>query len=283
MSVDQVMREVVLITGTSSGIGAATAVAGAVNSFQVVATMRDLDRADGLRERAVAAGVRLDIRQLDVTDDESVRRCVSEVVADYGRLDALVNNAGAGHLGTVELDPVDAFRRVCEVNLFGVVRTTRAVMPHLRDAGGRLVTVSSVGGIVGQPFNEAYCAAKFAVEGMMESLAPVAARLGVRVSLIEPGAVGSEFVNNIDLDQAAAAASAGPYEPLLGGYLDRVRALFADAQDVDEVAAFVLDVLADPKPVLRYQTSEAARRFVELKLADVDGEAVRAATAAWLG
>ena len=132
---------------------------------------------------------------------------MAAVAADHGRIDAVVNNAGAGHLGTIETESVDDVRRVMEVNFFGVVAVTRAAMPHLRASGGRLVTVSSVGGAVGQPFNEAYCAAKFAVEGFMESLVPVAATVGVTVVVIEPGAVASDFVANVDVDPAVVASA----------------------------------------------------------------------------
>ncbi len=199
-------ERVLVITGTSSGIGLATAVAVARHGFVTVATMRDPSRAGRLLEAAGAAGVTVDIRQLDVTDAASVSSCIDGVVADHGRIDAVVNNAGAGHLGTIETESVDDVRRVMEVNFFGVVAVTKAAMPHLRASGGRLVTVSSVGGAIGQPFNEAYCAAKFAVEGFMESLVPVAATVGVTVVVIEPGAVASDFVANVDVDPAVVAS-----------------------------------------------------------------------------
>lgn len=162
----------VLITGTSSGIGLAAAIAAARAGWRTVATLRDTGRADALRKAAAEAGVEIDIRQLDVVDEASVTAAVEGVIADYGRLDAVVNNAGAGHVGTLELESVADVREVMEVNFFGVLNVSKAALPHLRATGGRLITVTSVGGVIGQPFNEAYCAAKFAVEGYMESLAP---------------------------------------------------------------------------------------------------------------
>ena len=114
-----------------------------------------------------------------MTDPASIESCFAHIAPTYGRLDAVLNNAGSGHLGTVETGPIDDVRAVMEVNFFGVVAVTKAAMPLLRESRGRLLTVSSVGGVVGQPFNEAYCAAKFAVEGFMESLTPVAATQGV--------------------------------------------------------------------------------------------------------
>ncbi|MGX7760535.1 SDR family oxidoreductase [Streptomyces angustmyceticus] len=276
--------KVVLITGTSSGIGLAAAVAAARAGWQVVATLRDPGRADALRAAAAEAGVELDVRRLDVTDEASVAAAIDGVVADHGRLDAVINNAGAGHLGTLENESVDAVRAVMEVNFFGVLHVSKAALPHLRASGGRLITVTSVGGVVGQPFNEAYCAAKFAVEGYMESLAPVAARLGVTVSVVEPGAVATEFVNNIGLDLAGEVAAAGPYADALRAYLDRTVAQFGNgAQTPAEAAGTVLEALTADRPAFRLQTSDWARDFTGVKLADLDGSAVLGLTGGWVG
>ncbi|MFI2713472.1 SDR family NAD(P)-dependent oxidoreductase [Micromonospora sp. NPDC018662] len=275
---------VVLITGTSTGIGLETAVGAARAGWRTVATLRDPDRAGPLRAAADAAGVGdlLEVRRLDVVDESSVTACVADVVARHGRLDAVVNNAGAGHVGTLEQETVDDVRAVLEVNFFGVLHVTRAALPHLRAANGRLITVTSVGGVVGQPFNEAYCAAKFAVEGFMESLAPVAATVGVSVCVVEPGAVASEFVANVGLDRDTAVAAAGAYGPALRAYLRRSADAFAAAQSPAEAAAAVVATLTDPEPAPRVQTSPAARQFVAVKLADTDGLGVTALTAGWL-
>jgi NAD(P)-dependent dehydrogenase (short-subunit alcohol dehydrogenase family) len=244
--------------------------------------VRDVARVAALTGAASAAGVDLDIRRLDVTDEDSVTDLVDGVVSTYGRLDALVNNAGAAHLGTIELDTIQGVRDTFEVNFFGVVAMTRAAMPHLRASRGALVSISSVGGIVGQPFNEAYCAAKFAVEGFMEGLAPVAATVGVRVHVVEPGAVASAFVANAGVDPQAMVASAGPYGPAAASYLQRTATSFADAQSSDDAAAVVVAVLVDPSTPFRVQTSDRARSFVGVKLGDLDGSAVQALTTSWV-
>lgn len=274
----------VLVTGTSSGIGLATAVAAARAGWNTVATLRDPRRDSALRAAAETAGVRLDVRALDVTDPASVTDCIEAVAEDHDGLDAVVNNAGAAHVGTIETDDMAAIRACFEVNFFGVAEVTRAAMPHLRASRGRLLTITSVGGVVGQPFNEAYCAAKFAVEGFMESLAPVAAAVGVAVAVVEPGAVASDFVANAGLDPAAMLAGAGPYAASLGAYLDRVTGQFAaSAQSASFVADVVVQALAAESMPFRIQTSDWSRAFVGTKLADVDGSAVQQLTAAWLG
>lgn len=263
---------VVLITGTSTGIGRALAILLAESGWRVVASAR--------REQPQTAG--LDQRLLDVGDDGSVRTCVNSVVRDYGRLDAVVNNAGAGHVATLEDDTIDDIRKVFEVNFFGVVRVSQVAMPHLRASQGRLVTVTSVGGVVGQPFNDAYCAAKFAVEGLMEGLSPVARGVGVRVSVIEPGLVSSEFVANIRLDEKAPANPQSAYHGMRERYLNRVRQMLPKGQTSEAAAAVIRDVLADPDPKFRYQTSEAAAMLVGVKLADKDGAAIQALTRGWI-
>ncbi|MEU5781655.1 SDR family NAD(P)-dependent oxidoreductase [Micromonospora lupini] len=277
-------EQTVLITGTSTGIGLEIALGCARAGWRTIATMRDVARADRLRDAADTAGVTdlIDVRRLDVTDADAVDGCVEDVIGAYGRLDAVVNNAGAGHVGTLEQDSVDDVRAVMEVNFFGVLHVSRAALPHLRASRGRLVTVSSVGGVVGQPFNEAYCAAKFAVEGYLESLAPLAATTGVRVTVVEPGAVASEFVSNIGIDADAAIAAAGAYGPALRAYLARTGQAFAAAQSPADAAAVVLATLSDPAPPVRVQTSDGARQFVGVKLADLDGAAVARLTGGWL-
>jgi NAD(P)-dependent dehydrogenase (short-subunit alcohol dehydrogenase family) len=273
---------ITIVTGTSSGIGLEIALQAAAAGHTVVATMRDLAKAGALRDAASENGVTVDIRQLDITDQDSIDACVASVLADHGRIDALVNNAGAGHVGTIENETLDDVRAVMEVNFFGVVAATKAVLPHLRAVGGRVVTVTSVGGAVGQPFSEAYCAAKFAVEGFMESLTPVAATVGVSVSVVEPGAVASEFVPNIGLSSATMVAEAGVYGPALAGYLRTSGSSFSKAQSSKDAAAAIVEVLVSDAPPARAQTSDGARAFVGTKYVDLDGSAVQNLTRGWV-
>ncbi|WP_285318875.1 SDR family oxidoreductase [Pseudarthrobacter sp. lyk4-40-TYG-27] len=277
-------KGVVLITGTSTGIGLATAVEAARAGWTVIATMRDLQRADALRAAADEAGVSLDIRRLDVTDTADIDREIAYCISSYGRLDVLVNNAGSAAVGTVEMLGLEDFRSAMEVNFFGVVALTRAALPHLRESGGRVVTISSVGGIVGQPFNEAYCAAKFAVEGFLESLQPVAKTVGVGVHVIEPGAVSSNFVANAGIDVPALLETAGSYTPAISAYLERTSTQFASssAQQPADVAAVVLATMEGAEPAFRIQTSSWAHDFVATKLADLDGSRVTGLTTGWV-
>ncbi|MFJ1879044.1 SDR family NAD(P)-dependent oxidoreductase [Streptomyces chartreusis] len=274
----------VLITGTSSGIGLAAAIGTAQAGWTTIATMRDTSKATALLEVAAKADVadRIQVKRLDVTDSAGITACLDEAVAEHGHLDALINNAGAAQVGTIEQSSVDDVRAAMEVNFFGVVTMTRAALPHLRASKGRVITVTSVGGVVGQPFNEAYCAAKFAVEGFMQSLAPVAATVGVEVTVVEPGAVASEFVANLDLDVPTLLAAAGPYGPALKAYITRTQQSFGNAQTPAEAAAPIIDALTAARPPFRIQTSPWARDFIATTLADLDGSAVQSLTGTWV-
>ncbi|MGN6243303.1 MAG: SDR family NAD(P)-dependent oxidoreductase [Motilibacteraceae bacterium] len=276
--------QVALVTGTSSGIGLETAVQLAGAGVDVVATVRDVARAARLREAAEAAGVSLDVRSLDITSDASSEGCIAQVLESRGRIDLLVNNAGAGMVGTLEQLSLDDLRSAFETNCLGVARLTKLVLPHMRERGsGRIVTVTSVGGVVGQPFNEAYCAAKFAVEGMMQALAPVAERMGVTVSVVEPAAVASEFATSALSESAGRVGAAeDAYSSLLAAYRRRTAAAFASAQSSRHAAAAVVAACLDPAPRFRYQTSDTASAFAGLSVADLDGEQVLAVTRTWL-
>ncbi|MGT2462332.1 SDR family NAD(P)-dependent oxidoreductase [Sinomonas atrocyanea] len=272
------MPDVALVTGTSSGMGLHAAVELARRGLTVVATMRDTARAGALREAAEAAGVVLDVRSLDVVDHRAAEALVDAVAADHGRIDVLVNNAGRGCVGTAEQLPMDVIRDQLEVNYLAPVHLAKLVLPGMRERGhGRIVTVTSVGGAVGQPFADAYCGAKFAVEGFMQSLAPVVEPFGVRVSIVEPAAVASEFVANVE-----RPADVGAYGAQLEAYLARTSGAFAGAQTAADAGAAIADAATSTAYRFRWQTSEAAVRFVGASLADLDGERVLGVTRSWV-
>ena len=277
----------VLITGTSSGIGLATAIACAREGFATVATMRDPSRADVLLAAARDAGVEVDVRQLDVTDAASVEACVTGVEKTYGRLDALVNNAGvASSDPTLEMSTMDALRANMEVNFFGVIAVSRLAMPLLRASGGRLVTVGSVHGVVGQPFNESYCAAKSAVEGFMEALAPVAAAQGVTVSIVVPGFVpDTSFGVFPDVNRSTIQAASGVYASTFGDYIGWISAQGWEtaAQMSGEVAEVVVRTLTEERPAFRIPTSRWAQEYIDHKLADRDGSVIQSLARTWIG
>jgi NAD(P)-dependent dehydrogenase (short-subunit alcohol dehydrogenase family) len=271
------MAPIALVTGTSTGIGLSVAVHMAKAGFTVVATMRNLEKAERLRTRAKEEGVQLDIRALDVESDDSVRQCMEGVLQRHGRIDVLVNNAGAGFFGSLEQTPIEIARRVMEVNFFGVWRMTQAVFPAMRERrSGRILTISSIGGMLGQPFNDAYSAAKFAVEGFMESFAQVARPLGIHVSLIQPGPVITEFINNLMPGSSDLSGTPGPYKPLFDAYISQAQAYFGPWQTGDDIASITVEAATVAEPHLRYATSERVRDMVVRKFVDTTGNSALA-------
>ncbi|GAC1535671.1 MAG: SDR family oxidoreductase [Herpetosiphon sp.] len=268
--------KVALVTGTSSGIGLSTAILLATSGYTVVATMRDTAKKGPLIDQAREAGVTLDLRTLDVEQDASVAACVQAVIDQYGHIDLLVNNAGAGYLGTLEQTSMSDLRRTMEVNFFGVWRVVQAVFPHMRAVhAGRIVTVTSVGGLIGQPLNDAYCAAKFAVEGFMESLAPVAKRLGVLISLVEPGPVNTGFVAAVQAIMPESMPLKEIYGPMVDAYVAATQQTFAAlGQTPQQVAQVILEAASTATPHFRYVTSDMIHALVARKYVDVTGDGI---------
>ena len=276
---------ITLVTGTNSGVGLATSVSLARAGHTVVATMRTPSKADALLAAAADASVEVQVAALDVTDPLAIEELVAEVIAEHGAIDVLVNNAGASYVGTLEQISDANLAWMMDVNFTGVARLTRAVLPHMRaNGGGRIVTVTSVGGVVGQPFNDAYCAAKFAVEGLMQSLHPVAAEHGIRVSVVEPGAIATDFIANVGDSVAERMNVVDAYTPQVHAYVRHISQAFApgSAQTPQDIADVISAVIAEPNPKFRYQTGERSRAFAAMSLTDIDGTAVTGTTGNWV-
>ncbi|RBQ15608.1 short-chain dehydrogenase [Spongiactinospora rosea] len=274
-------KKVAVVTGTSSGIGLHTAVGLARAGVQVVATMRDTGMAGPLLAEAAGQGVEIAVRGLDVTDRAGAVRCLDEVAEEYGPVGILVNNAGQCIAGTLEELDDAALQHMLDVNYLGVAALTRHVLPSMREAGaGRIVTVSSNGAAHGEPFLDAYCGSKFAVEGLMQSLAPVAARFGVAVSVVEPAFTATKMTENMDFSRVFGPDD--PYNGLAENFARHANGLMAQAQPAAEAAAVVVEAAMTDSPRFRWQTSEAARELVGLSISDLDGGNVISAMSTWL-
>src|SRR6201995_2596428 len=241
---------VVLITGTSSGIGQAIASAFAANGFEVFGTSRNPQRTEPI------AGVEL--LPLDVTDPESVAAAVATVIQRAGRIDILVNNAGVGVFGAAEESSIDQAQELFDTNFFGLIRLTREVLPHLRAQGsGRIINVGSVLGFLPAPYGALYAASKHAVEGYSESLDHETREFGVRVSVVEPGYTSTAFeANATDVD--SPVDSYGPTRE----HVKKVLAQSVQSGDAPEVVArVVLRAATDRAPKPRYPAGPLARRL----------------------
>jgi NAD(P)-dependent dehydrogenase (short-subunit alcohol dehydrogenase family) len=268
------------MTGSARGIGKAAVLAFAGRGDTVVATVRNPSTADELRAAAAAATGRIEVVGLDVADGAAVDEVMGDVLERHGRVDVLVNNAGAPFTATLEELTIEDIQRSLEINFLGVARTTKAVLPSMRAAGsGHLIAVTSLGGVVGQPFQDAYCAAKFAVEGLYESLHPVAAAFGVKVSIVEPGPVETGFFEvEAPLDPAVSA----PFAVLHARRNAVMKSGDGRRRSADETGEFIAAVADEEQPVLRYQTGGLVRAIAAMKLKDMDGQVISSFMAGWL-
>ena len=236
----------VLITGASAGIGKATAEAFAAAGWRVAATMRTPQAFAGFQDPQK----NIAIFPLDVTDPASIAAAVEDVIAAFGHLDVLVNNAGYGLVGPFEAISEAQIRRQFETNVFGLMAMTRAVLPHMRERrAGHIVNVASVGGRLTFPFYSVYHATKWAVEGFSESLTSELKEFGIHVKIIEPGPIKTEFYGRSE-DQPSAA-QLGAYTATYQRVYARMRRIGANAAGPEIVARAILAASSDTSYQLR--------------------------------
>ncbi len=191
------MRSVV-ITGTSKGIGYETALTFARAGYRVHATMRNPSQSPALEKLAASEGLPITVSAMDVDNDDSVRDGMAAIQSQHGPVDVLVNNAGVERAGSIEEQSIDDFRATMETNYFGVLRCTKAVVPQMRQRrSGTIINISSVAGSFSTPPMTAYCASKWALEALSESLACEMKMFGVRVALVKPGIIDTAMAQRI--------------------------------------------------------------------------------------
>lgn len=248
---------VALVTGASSGIGEATVLELIRRGFVVYAGARRVERMAHLAER----GAR--VIHLDVTDDESMSAVVTGILNDQGRIDVLVNNAGYGLYGAVEDVPIDEARRQFEVNIFGLARLTQLVLPTMRrQRRGTIVNISSIGGRIYEPLGAWYHATKYAVEGLSNSLRVEVEPHGVRVVLIRPGAIRTEW-NEISRRSALEVSGETAYAAQAHALVRALTAADTETAPGPSVVAEAIGRAVDAaKPRIRYTVPFAAKAIV---------------------
>lgn len=242
-------RKTAFITGASSGIGKAAALALARAGYRVAGTSR----------KAAPGEVRDGIRLIacDVTDDASVAAAVALVHAEFGRIDLLVNNAGYAVSGAAEESSVAQVQALFDTNFLGIVRVTNAVLPIMRaQGGGRILNIGSVVGLIPGPFGAYYAASKHAVEGYSESLDHEVRTFGIRVAVIEPWATRTAIEDASPRGDRPLAA----YAATFARYRTAFDAAMADAATAEDVAATIVAAARDPSPRLRYPAGKQARQ-----------------------
>lgn len=259
------MTQVTLITGATSGMGRKTALHLATKGYRVFAGARGPEAGSALEREAEGRGLTLEAVALDVTDTASVEAAVAKVRDRAGRLDCLVNNAGYGLLATVEQANDEEMFRQLDVNVLGVLRMCRAVLPAMRAQGsGVIVNVSSFLGRMGMPLLTHYNASKYAVEAITDSLRYEVRPFGIRVHSVLPGLFGTDFVKRGLIANQATMAEDSPYRELVQRLIPVVADKINHGPDPEAVALAVERVLADPNAPIRTPVGVEAETFLPM-------------------
>lgn len=254
------------MTGASAGIGEATAHALAREGAIVVLEARRQERLDALKAEIEAGGGRALAVPGDITSQAHREQVVRETLEAFGRIDVLVNNAGYGQRGPIEIVPIEAIRGNFETNLFSLIALTQLVIPVMREQqSGRIVNVGSVAGRIARPLSSIYDATKHALEAISDGIRGELAPFGIQVILVEPGFIITEFLQVADRYSQSVVEDAGPYAPFLEGFssgYERVRAIAGRPEDI---AAVILRGLVARRPRARYASPLHARFLLMLK------------------
>lgn len=258
------MTKTVLITGASSGIGRATALYFQKRGWNVAATMRSPEQViskEAGRANSLTNLDRLIFLKLDVTDSASIKTAVAKAIEKFGAIDVLVNNAGYGMLGAFETSTPEQIQRQFNTNVFGLMETTRAVLPHFRDRrSGVIVNVASIGGRVAFPLYSLYHSTKWAVEGFSESLQHELLGFNIRVKIIEPGPIKTDFYDR------SAERTSNPdfpeYDALSDRVLTKLNQIGTTGASPDVVAKTIYKASTDNSWKLRYPADPLAKQLL---------------------
>jgi len=257
-------KRTVLVTGCSSGIGLATCHVLSRNNFMTYGTVRNLSKATKIQDLINRENLPLKILHLDVNDNQSIKLAVKRITSDTGRLDILINNAGYGMFGPIEEITTQEIKKQFETNFFGTIRVIKSIVPIMRKQGnGIIVNISSMVGRFGVPLNSAYVSSKFAVEGLSESIAFELEEFGIRVIVIEPGVVKSDFFQNV---RVKGTEPNSPYHKLMEtrvSFLDK--AMKNSGTSSYDVASTILDALNSKDPKFRYVVGNDATNSIRMR------------------
>jgi len=258
------MSKTILITGASSGIGKATAELFQSKGWNVVATMRSPDKESELTELDNVL-----VTRLDVTDGASINSAVSEGVDRFGRIDVLLNNAGYGAFGPLEAFPMDRIKRQFDTNVIGLIEVTKAVLPHFRANGdGVIVNISSISGRMAYPLGSLYHGTKFAVEGITEALHYEMEHAGIKVKIVEPGAIATEFAGrSFDFVNDESMTE---YQGLVSALMNGFGEVMKTASPPSVVAEVIYTAATDGTSQLRYTAGDDAVAFMASRTAADD-------------
>jgi NAD(P)-dependent dehydrogenase (short-subunit alcohol dehydrogenase family) len=264
-------KSAALVTGSSSGIGYETSLLLARNGYHTYASMRNLKKSKNIVEIANREKLPLQVIQLDVDDDNSVKDAIYRIENEQGRIDVVVNNAGYLLIGPLEELSIEEFKEQFETNFFGAIRVIKEVLPIMRkQRAGTIVNISSLAGRIGLPLNSPYVSSKFALEGLSESMAYEIEQFGIKVVLVEPGYIKTNVANSFKTGKnvivtAADNKSNSPYAEFTQ---NRIAALGPNVEaglDPIEVAKIILKAATSENPDLRYLVGQGAVKLMNMR------------------
>ena len=264
------MQKVALVTGSSSGIGYETSLALARANYFTYATMRNTGKAGPIQKIAKKENLNLDVIELDIDKEESIKSAVKKIIEQKGRIDVLVNNAGYGIFGCVEDITMDELRAQFQTNFFGVVKLIQEVAPIMRKQGsGIIVNVSSVAGRIGFPGTPAYISSKFALEGLSECMRYEMSPFGIKTIIIEPGVIKTNFLSSMKI---AKGKPDSPYKEITEKVVNGIKMMAELATPPIEVANTIMKAIEAENPLPRYVVGSDAVMFLEAKKMKTDIE-----------
>lgn len=275
MNTNKNKTRIAIVTGSSSGIGFETSLALARNGFYTYATMRNLDKSKTILELARLEELPLEVLRLNVTDDKSVKKAIEKIANEQERIDVLVNNAGYALVGPFEELSIEEFKEQFETNVLGAIRVTQGVLPIMRNQRcGTIVNISSIAGRIGFPLTSAYVSSKFALEGLSESIAYETEQFRIKVILIEPGVIKTNFDNNLKMGKRVAATDPNsPYAEITKRRILGFKPRFEKGSHPTEVAKAILKAIqSENSPELRHLVGNDAFKLMEIRKNTSDKE-----------
>ena len=260
-------KKVAVVTGSSSGIGLETSLLLARNDFYTYVTMRNLDKSKTITDLKQKEKLSLEVLKLDVTSDESVKEAIQRITNEQGRIDVLVNNAGYALVGPFEELSIEEFKEQFETNVFGVIRVTQSVLPIMRrQKCGTIINISSIAGKIGFPLTSAYVSSKFALEGLCESMAYEVEEFGIKVILIEPGVIKTNFDNNLKVGKRVSIVPNSSYAEMTQKRISGFKPRFENGSPPIEVATVILKAITSENlSELRYLVGNDAFKLMEIR------------------
>lgn len=263
------MEKIAIVTGSSSGIGFETALALAREGYYTYATMRDTKKSNQIKEIAKKENLKLEVIELDVDKDKTIQDAINKIMKEKNRIDVLVNNAGYTLFGCLEDLSMDDLKAQFETNFFGVVRTSQAVIPIMRkQKSGTIVNISSVAGRIGFPVSPAYISAKFALEGLSESMRYELSPFGINTIIIEPGVIKTNFMSSMKKSMKPDSV----YKEITNKVLVGISLMAEMGTAPQEVAKTIIKAIKSENPLPRYVVGNDAVMFLEAKKAKTDLE-----------